>query len=65
VINQLLPILGAERAYLQERLNRKKSFIWIARKLTPERSQAIKKLNIKGLGFIKETKRIYGGTICW
>ncbi len=59
VINQLLPILGAERAYLQERLNRKKAFIWIGRKLTPEKSEAIKKLNIKGLGFVKETKRIY------
>ncbi len=59
VINQLLPILGTERAYLQDRLNRKKSFIWVARKLTPEKSAAVKKLNIKGLGFLKETKRIY------
>ncbi|MDD5465897.1 MAG: penicillin-binding transpeptidase domain-containing protein [Candidatus Omnitrophica bacterium] len=59
VIRQLLPILGVERAYLQERLSRKKSFIWIARKLAPEKSEAIKKLNIKGLGFMKETKRIY------
>ncbi|MCX5699327.1 MAG: penicillin-binding transpeptidase domain-containing protein [Candidatus Omnitrophica bacterium] len=59
VINQLLPILGSERGYLVERLNRKKSFIWLARKLPPEDSEAIKKLNIKGLGFLKETKRIY------
>jgi len=59
VINQLLPILGVERAYLQERLNRDKAFIWIARKLTPEKSAALKSLNIKGLGFMKETKRIY------
>lgn len=59
VINQLLPILGVERSYLSERLNRKKSFIWLMRKLTPERSEEIKKLNIKGLGFLKETKRIY------
>ena len=59
VINQLLPILGGERSYLQDRLYRKKAFIWLARKLTPEKSAAIKKLNIKGLGFLKETKRIY------
>ena len=59
VINQLLPILGVERSYLVERLSRKKSFIWLARKLAPEKSGAIKKLNIKGLGFLKETKRIY------
>jgi cell division protein FtsI/penicillin-binding protein 2 len=59
VINQLLPILGLERGYLAERLSRQKSFIWLARKITPERSEALKKLNIKGLGFFKETKRIY------
>jgi cell division protein FtsI (penicillin-binding protein 3) len=59
VINQLLPILGLERSYLTERLSRKKSFIWLARKLTPEKSESIKKLNIKGLGFLRETKRIY------
>lgn len=59
VINQLLPILGVERSYLQERLRRKKAFIWLARKLNPEKSEAIKRLKIKGLGFLKETKRIY------
>ncbi len=59
VIGQLLPILGVERSYLVDRLNRKKSFIWIARKLNPEDSAKIKRLNIKGLGFMKETKRIY------
>ena len=59
VINQLLPILGKDRNYLSERLNRKKSFIWLERKLAPEDSEAIKKLNLKGLGFLKETKRIY------
>ena len=59
VINQLQPILWLGRSYFQERLNRKKSFIWLARKLNPESSEAIKKLNIKGLGFMKETKRIY------
>lgn len=59
VINQLLPILGVERSYLQDRLRRKKAFIWLARKLNPEKSEAIKRLKIKGLGFLKETKRIY------
>ena len=59
VIDQLLPILGIERSYLQERLNRQKAFIWLVRKLPPEKSEAIKRLKIKGLGFLKETKRIY------
>ncbi len=59
VIDNLLSILGVDRAYLRDRLDRQKAFIWIARKLTPEKSEAIKRLNIKGLGFMKETKRIY------
>ena len=59
VINQLQPILGVERSYLQDRLYRKKEFIWLARKLPLEKSALIKKLNIKGLGFLKATKRVY------
>lgn len=59
MINQLQPILGLSQAYLSDRLNRKKSFIWVARKISPDKSEAIKKLNLKGLGFMKETKRIY------
>ena len=59
VIDKLMPILGTDRAYLKDRLYRSKAFIWLARKLTPEKSEAIKKSNIKGLGFMKETKRIY------
>jgi len=59
IVEKLLPILGVDRAYLQDRLYRKKSFIWLARKLSPDKSESIKALKIKGLGFIKETKRIY------
>ncbi len=59
IIKNLLPILSVERAYLNDRLYRNKSFIWLARKLTPQQSEAVKKLNIKGLGFIKESKRCY------
>jgi cell division protein FtsI (penicillin-binding protein 3) len=59
IIEKLVPILGTERAYLRDRLYRDKSFIWLARKLIPDKAASIKKLKIKGLGFIKEAKRIY------
>lgn len=59
IIRKLSPILNVNYAYLKDRLFRKKSFIWIARKITPEQSAAIKKLNLKGLDFIKESKRVY------
>ncbi len=52
-------ILNVNRDYLRDRLARKKSFIWLARKITPQQEAAVKKLNIKGLGFLRETKRSY------
>ncbi|MDP3732617.1 MAG: penicillin-binding transpeptidase domain-containing protein [Candidatus Omnitrophota bacterium] len=59
IIRQLRPILNVDYAYLKDRLYRKKSFIWLARKLSPSQSEAIKRLNIGGLDFIKEGKRSY------
>lgn len=58
-IKHLGVILGLGKQYLRERLFRKKSFIWLARKISPEKCEAVKKLGIKGLGFIKESKRSY------
>jgi len=59
IIRELLPILNVDYAYLKDRLYRKKSFIWLARKITPWQAEAIKKLDIKGVGFIRESKRCY------
>ena len=59
IIVRLMPILNVSRAYLSERLYRKKSFVWLSRKITPQQSEAVKKLKIKGLGLIKESKRCY------
>ncbi len=59
IIRQLSAILNLDQSYLRERLSRKKSFVWIERKITPEQAEVIKKLNIKGLGLLKESKRSY------
>ncbi|MFH0855723.1 MAG: penicillin-binding transpeptidase domain-containing protein [Candidatus Omnitrophota bacterium] len=59
IIRQLSGILNVKQEYLKERLDHKKSFVWLARKITPEQSSAIKQLNIKGLGFLRESKRSY------
>jgi cell division protein FtsI/penicillin-binding protein 2 len=59
IVRQIMPILNVSYEYLRDRLYRKKSFVWLARKISPEQSAAIKKLNIKGLDFIKESKRCY------
>lgn len=59
MVNELARTLDLEPAYLRDRLSRKKAFIWLKRKLPPEQSEAVKKLKLKGLGFLKESKRIY------
>lgn len=59
IIKQLIPILDVNYAYLKDRLYRKKSFVWLARKISPLQSEAIKRLNIKGLDFFKESRRSY------
>jgi cell division protein FtsI (penicillin-binding protein 3) len=59
IIRQLLPILNVDYAFLRDRLYRRKSFVWLARKINNTQSEAIKKLNIKGVNFIKESKRCY------
>lgn len=59
IIKQIAPLLNVSFAYLRDRLYRKKSFVWLVRKIPFEQSQAIKRLNIKGLGFLKESKRKY------
>lgn len=51
--------LGLDMSYLLERLGRKKSFIWIKRKLSSGEAEEIKKMNIKGLGFLRESRRLY------
>ncbi len=59
IIKQLVPLLNVDYFYLKDRLYRKKSFVWLARKLNPSQGEAIKRLNIRGLDFIKESRRSY------
>ncbi|MCM8795881.1 MAG: penicillin-binding protein 2 [Candidatus Omnitrophica bacterium] len=59
IIRALQPILNVDYAYLKERLSRNKSFVWLARKISPQQTEAIKRLKIKGLDFLKESKRCY------
>ncbi len=44
---------------LLTRLNTKKRFSWVERKMDYEQGQKIKELNLKGIGFITENKRFY------
>ncbi len=58
-VRELSRLLPVKKDFLEERLSRDKDFIWLARKLSFQEADAIRALHIRGLGFIKETKRYY------
>lgn len=59
IVRSVGAILSMDQSFLRERLSRRKSFVWLARKITPEQSDAVRRLNFKGLGLVKESKRSY------
>ena len=52
-------VLGIPREVLEARLESSRTFVWIARKLPPEKKEAIEALNLKGVYFQKENQRFY------
>lgn len=58
-LKRLAGILGVDAKVIQAKFDRGKRFLWMNRKLAPDTAGEIKKLNIKGLGFIPEAKRYY------
>ncbi len=64
VAGRLSRILSLNYNLVQERLNRDKSFVWLARRISPTLTWQVKNLNIKGIDFVAESKRFYpGGTL--
>ena len=55
----LSSILNLETKEIFNKLNQKRSFVWIKRKLTDKEVAEIKKLNLDGLDFLDESKRYY------
>jgi cell division protein FtsI (penicillin-binding protein 3) len=52
-------VLGIPRDALETRLESSRSFVWIARKLPPDKAEAVAALNLRGVYFQKENQRIY------
>jgi cell division protein FtsI (penicillin-binding protein 3) len=52
-------VLGIPREVLETRLESSHSFVWIARKLPPNKKESVEALNLKGVYFQKENQRIY------
>ena len=52
-------ILNIEQKVLLRKLNEEKSFVWLQRKIAPERAQEIEKHKMEGIGFVMESQRFY------
>jgi cell division protein FtsI (penicillin-binding protein 3) len=52
-------VVGKPQEELQARFESSRSFVWIARKLPPEKAEAITALNLKGIYLQKENQRFY------
>lgn len=55
----LAPILGTAGRDLEPRLTADRSFSWVERKLDPERSEAVRALELEGIDFVRESRRYY------
>lgn len=55
----LAPFLGTSKQEILKKLNGSKNFVWLERRMPPEKAQRIKNLKLRGIGFVAETKRFY------
>ena len=55
----LARVLNADAAEILARMKSQKNFAWVARKIDAETADRIRDLNLRGIGFQKESKRFY------
>jgi len=56
---ELPSLVGVEKSFVEKQLRQHKYFVWLARKLPMEATDKVRALKIRGLDFLKETKRYY------
>lgn len=60
LVRSLAPLLKMKPSELQAKIrDRKRRFVWISRKLDGETRRRIQALNLKGISFVEETRRVY------
>lgn len=52
-------VLGLSKTKVEKLLNKKKRFVWIKRRILDEQEDVLRQLNLKGIGFRNEYKRVY------
>ena len=56
---QLAPLLHVRTAELEKKLRQDRGFIWLARKVDPERGRRLEHLSMDGIGVVMEWRRFY------
>ena len=56
---RLAKALGLNRREVVADLKSERHFVWIARRVSPAQAEAVKKLDLKGVGLLKEPRRYY------
>lgn len=56
---KLATVLDTEERVLRDRLSKDRQFVWLQRQLPPERRDAVARLGIDGIAFVRESRRLY------
>lgn len=59
VARQVAPVLRRPVAEVRRKLSGSRSFVWLARKLDPERGRQLERINPSGVGMVMEGRRYY------
>ncbi len=59
VVRKISHVVDIDSATVKSRLNSKKHFAWIKRRLSPDLAEKVETMNIKGIGLAPEKKRFY------
>jgi cell division protein FtsI/penicillin-binding protein 2 len=55
----LAPVLDISSAQLRARLDGDRDWVWLKRRISPEAAERIRSLDLRGIGMLPETKRVY------
>ncbi len=55
----LAPVLDISSAQLRAKLDGDHDWVWLKRRITPEAAERIRSLDLRGIGMLPETKRVY------
>ena len=57
--NLLAPVLDISSAQLRARLDGDRDWVWLKRRVSPEAAERIRSLDLRGIGMLPETQRVY------